>query len=413
MIDTLLSKIAGFFEKDFLFASFLPALIFITAQVITVAGVISIEAVWEWVDSWTAMQKASAAVTSTLLVVVVAYVLQALRTSFTRGWTGNSRSIWLWGIQNLGVLYQKRRFRRRQAASRKQSPWQAVLDDFNKQLIPVWSDVLKGAPPKDPKAPPDPTKERDPLPEVQRTSLTSLVESLRVTMEQAAIKDQLRTFVDAYKFYSGDDLGDIYNTLKDKLTDWNDDEEAGIQTETYRLDRWFARLPSVKATTLGNVIQAYNYYPFKRYKIEPDIFWPRLRKVITPEYLSQVQESRILLDFLLTMATLSGLYALLALIVGPWLWFNLWLWLSLAAVGFSISYFFYKLSIGAAFELGEMVRSCFDLFRLDLMTALHRPAPATLAAEQAQWDELSRLAVYGSKTDFTLAGKPSATGSQP
>jgi hypothetical protein len=413
MIDTLLSKIAGFFEKDFLFASFLPALIFITALVITVAGVISIEAVWEWVDSWTAMQKASAAIGGTLLVVVVAYVLQALRTSFTRGWTGNSHSIWLWGIQNLGVLYQKRRYRRRQAASQKQSPWRDVFDEFNKQLLPIWSRDLKGTPPPPGSTTPqDTTKEREPLPERQRASLTSLVESLRVTMQQAAIKDQLREVVEAYKLYSGDDLADIYRALKDKLTEWNDDEEARIQTETYNLDRWFGRLPSVKATTLGNVIQAYNYYPFKRYKIEPDIFWPRLRKVITPEYLSQVQESRILLDFLLTMATLSGLYALLDLIVGPWLWFNLWLWLSLAAVGFSISFFFYKLSIGAAFELGEMVRSCFDLFRLDLMTALHRPAPATLAAEQVQWDELSRLAVYGFKTDFTLAAKPPATGSQ-
>lgn len=412
MIDTLLSKIAGFFEKDFLFASFLPALIFISALVISLASVISIEAVWEWVDSWTAMQKASAAVAGTLLVVVVAYVLQALRTSFTRGWTGNSRSIWLWGIQNLGVLIQKRRYRRRQAASREQSPWQGVLDDFNKELLPIWSRVLKRSAPAGNAVQPNPTKEREPLPEAQRTSLISLVESLRASMQEAAIKEQLKEISSAYKIYSGDDLADIYNALKDKLTEWNDDEQARIQTETYNLDRWFARLPSVKATTLGNVIQAYNYYPFKRYKIEPDIFWPRLRKVITPEYLSQVQESRILLDFLLTMATLSGLYGLLALIVGPWLWFSLWLWLTLAGIAFATSYFFYKLSIRAAFELGEMVRSCFDLFRLDLMSALHRPLPATLAAEQAQWDELSRLAVYGYSTDFTLAGKPPTAGAQ-
>jgi hypothetical protein len=146
MFDTLLSKIAGFFEKDFLFASFLPALIFIAALVISLARVLSIEAVWAWVDTWTAMQKAAAAAAGVLFVVVVAYVLQALRTSFTRGWTGNSNSWLLWGFINLGVLFQKWRYRRRLAASRKLSPWQAVLDNFDSNLRAVWSRALNPNP---------------------------------------------------------------------------------------------------------------------------------------------------------------------------------------------------------------------------------------------------------------------------
>jgi hypothetical protein len=225
-------------------------------------------------------------------------------------------------------------------------------------------------------------------------------------MSEAAIREQLDEILGAYQVYSGDDLMDVYKAIKTKISEWNDDEQARIQSDTYNLDRWYGRLQTVRATKLGNVIEAYNYYPFKRYQIEPNIFWPRLRKVITPEYLSQVQESRILLDFLLTMATLAGVYAFLALMVGPWLWFNPKLWVSLAVVAVIVSYFFYRLSIGAAFELGEMVRSCFDLFRLDLMTALQRPRPTTLAAEQAQWDELSKLAVYGFSKNFTLADNP-------
>lgn len=395
MFDTLLSKIAGFFEKDFLFASFLPALIFISALVISLAGVISVEAVWAWVDTWTGMQKASAAVAGILFVIVIAYVLQALRTSFTRGWTGNSRSILLWGFTHLGVLFQKWRYRRRRAKSQRASKWKEVLDNFNQQVIPVWSRDLKPLP-----------NGRDRLPEAQKLGLKQRVDSLRAGMAETAIKEQLDEVVQAYTAYSGDDLVEIYNSIKMKLDEWNDDEQVSIQSETYNLDRWFGRLPSVKATTLGNVIEAYNFYPYKRYKIEPDIFWPRLRKVITPEYLSHLQEARILLDFLLTMATLAGLYALLALSVGPWLWFKPSLWFLLAAGALVISYFFYRLSIGAAFELGEMVRSSFDLFRLDLMKALQRPRPATLAVEQAQWEELSKLAVYGFSTDFPLAPEP-------
>lgn len=401
MFDTLLTKIAGFFEKDFLFASFLPALIFITALVTSLVGVISVEAVWGWVDSWSAMQKAAASVAGVLFVVVVAYVLQALRTSFTRGWTGNSHSKLLWGFKNLGILIQKSRYRRRREAAWKRSPWQDVLDDFNKDLVKVWSNARK----------PDP-KGRERLPDEQKEALKHRVDALRVAMPEAAIKEQLAEILSAYEKYSGDDCSEIYKAIKLKLTEWNDDELMRSQSESYNLDRFFGKLQTVKATTLGNVIEAYNCYPYKRYKIEPDIFWPRLRKVITPEYLSQIQESRILLDFLLAMATLAGLYAFLALTVGPWLWFNPWLWLILAGVGIVMSYFFYRLSIGAAFELGEMVRSSFDLFRLDLMAALQRPRPTTLAAEQAQWDELSGLAVYGFSKDFTLAGDASpAVGS--
>ena len=68
----------------------------------------------------------------------------------------------------------------------------------------------------------------------------------------------------------------------------------------------------------------------------------------------------------------------------------------------AITYFFYRLSIGAADELGKMVRATFDLFRLDLMAALQRPRPITLSAEQAQWEELSKLALYGFSSDFAL-----------
>jgi hypothetical protein len=401
MLDTLLGKIAGLFEKDFLFASFLPALIFITALVVTVAGVVSIEAIWAWVDAWTATQKASAAVASTLFTVVVAYILQALRTSFTRGWTGNSHSMWLWGFNNLGVLFQKWRYRRRRKASWKLSPWQKVLDAFDEDLRPFWSNALNPA-----------ANGREPLPASNKPALEQRVDLLRVGMTEAAVKEQLKEIINAYKIYSGDDLADIYNAIKDKLREWHDNEIVRIQTDTYYLDRWFGRLQTIKATTLGNVIEAYNLYAFKRYKIEPDIFWPRLRKVVTPEYLAVVQESRILLDFLLTMATLAALYALLALSVGPWLWFSLWLWLPLALLALAISYFFYRLSIGAAYELGEMVRSCFDLFRLDLMVALQRPRPATLSAEQAQWEELSNLAVYGFTSSFALRAEKD-TGSPP
>jgi hypothetical protein len=136
------------------------------------------------------------------------------------------------------------------------------------------------------------------------------------------------------------------------------------------------------------------------YRMEAEIFWPRLRRVIPPEYFGLIEQPRILLDFSLTMASLGAAYALLALLGGPWLWYSPLFWLLLAAVGCLASYLFYWLGVGAARQLGEMVRSSFDLFRLDLMEALARPHPATFLAEQKQWVELSKVAAYGVSKDF-------------
>lgn len=71
-------------------------------------------------------------------------------------------------------------------------------------------------------------------------------------------------------------------------------------------------------------------------------------------------------------------------------------------VGLAICFFFYQLGISAAYQYGEMVRSSFDLFRLDLMAALARPDPPRFSKEQKQWEELSKLAVYGTKIDFDI-----------
>jgi hypothetical protein len=137
--------------------------------------------------------------------------------------------------------------------------------------------------------------------------------------------------------------------------------------------------------------------------MESGIFWGRLRNVIPAEYLASVQEPRILLDFALTMASLAALYCLLALLIGPWIWYKPTLWFSLAAASVVLSYFFYRIGVNAAYQHGELIRSSYDLFRLDLMEALGLPHPANLLVEQAQWEEFSRLAVYGTAANFTIA----------
>jgi hypothetical protein len=388
MIDTLLGKIAGFFEKDFLFASFLPALIFLPCLLVTLAAATGFEAVWAWVESWSAVQKATILLMATLVVVVFAYVLHAMRRAFAQFWTGSSRFPLLWGFKHMGETFQENRFRRMRKRASRVSPWNDEFEDFRVKADQAWS-----------------ANGQVFTPEAEK-KLLKLVNGLRKNMGPAVVRERLGEVVKAYQTYAGEDLKGVYFEVKEKLTEWNVTEEVQIQTDKSTLDRQFGTLETVRATTLGNITESYKQYSFKRYKMEADIFWPRLRHVMPAEYLTLVQEPQILLDFSLTAASLCGAYMFFALLVGPWLWLNRLVWGGLALAALIACFFFYRLAVLSANQLGELVRSSFDLFRLELMVALGRPRPPTFYEERTQWEELSQLAVYGTARNFSIQPKP-------
>jgi hypothetical protein len=384
MIDTLLGKVAGLLEKDFLFASFLPALIFLPVLAATFTIAVGFRGVWAWIDSWTALEKGVILAVSAFFVVIFAYVVSALRTSFAHFWSGNSNfPLYLpWPFLRLGESYQRWRFRRLRDRKFNFSKWDEVRKSFESKAI---YDKSKPA-----------------LPRLVRWYLTIRVGLLYKELGPEKVKERLDSLSKYWGKYSGEDLGGVFRAVKLKLKDWDEIARVRYQTDVAALDRRFGSQATIKATKLGNIIASYNQYASTRYKIEAEIFWPRLQKVIKPEFLTLVQEPRILLDFALTMASLSTLYSFLVLIIGPWLWFNYWLWVPLAVIGFTISFFFYQVCVSAAMQLGELIRASFDLFRLDLMAALERPHPTSFKKEQEQWQEFSQLVVYGDASDFKI-----------
>jgi hypothetical protein len=387
MIDTLIGKIAGLFEKDFLFASFLPSLIFLSVMVATFAFAVGIEGVWAWINSWSASDQAVILAVSGFAVVMFAYVMQAMRSFFAHLWSGDVRfplAPLLW----LGEKWQRRRYEIRRDRKSDFTDWNEVRLFFEAEVL---------------KALQQPNLPSAALPGAERQELVRLVTLLDQTAGADKIKNQLRNVIDAYEQYAQQDLHGIYASVKKTLLDWNEVEMTRLQTEIVTLDRLYGSYSTVKATRLGNIIASYNGYASKRYKIETEVFWPRLQKVITPEYAVLVREPRILLDFAVTMSSLSALYAYLILLTGPWIWFRSIYWVSLALFAGLVSFFFYQVSVSAAIQLGELMRASFDLFRLDLMNALGRPHPNSFHEEQRQWKELNDLAVYGdAANDFKI-----------
>jgi hypothetical protein len=385
MIDTLLGRIAGFFDKDFLFSSFLPALIFFISLFVPAATTVGMEAVWVWIDSRTTTQTAAITLATTILVVVLAYVLHALRGTFTYVWSGNSRLFLFVGMRTAGEHIQRRRFLRLRKNANRFSRWPQLQEEFRVNVSALW-DPAKVAP--------------DPL---ELHKLVGAASRIRQLRDLEMVRLGLKQLVEAYRKYSGNSLCEVYENAKRALMDHDEEERGQIQTESHELDRKFGSLNTVKATALGNIIESYQQYPSKRYKLESEIFWPRLREVVPPDYLTTVHEPRILLDFGLTMASLEVIYCSIVLLVGPWIWFNPVLWTTVGFVSLLLAYLFYSLAVNAAYQYGELVRSTFDLFRLDLMEALGLPHPANLFAERTQWEEFSRLAAYGTSANITFA----------
>jgi len=388
MIQTLVSKIAGLFEKDFLFASFLPALLFLPVLGITFAFVTGLEAVWAIAESLTTLQSGTMVATASLCLVVFAYVLSGLRPAFTGFWAGITEFPFylLWGSRRLAERAQRARFLRMRTGSARFSRWRDVLNNFEERVRSSWN--AQGVAPG-----------RFAL-FVLRTRLNLLHEGL----DSATVQRRLEPIVKAFAQYSGNDLAPIYRAVKRRLMDWHSQADTLTQNLAFRLDRRFGTVSSIRPTELGNIIESYNQYPSKRYKAEGELFWSRLLLATIKDQgsMAPVQDSKTALDFYLTMASLATAYAVLALLLGPWLWLEARFWLPLAVISLLTSFFFYRLSVLAAYEYGEMMRASFDLYRLKLMSALSRPQPSGLSVEQKQWDELSRLAVYGDGQDFPL-----------
>ncbi len=389
MIGTLLGKIGNLFEKDFLLGSFLPALLFWSGICLPLFISLGVLPVFAYVESLTASEKALAVSAAGIFVTTFAYLLNALRPAQTRVWCGLSHWFFLKGFEIIGTTWQRIRMEHlKQRAGRSEEIWKTTFDTFNQQVKAVWHSP--GASPSY-----DETKK-----------LVKLISRLDRGRGPAQTLADLAPVVSGFSSFDGNQLKDIFAAVKDKiLDDWRANLRQEIQNDRAQLDRSFGTETAILPTALGNYVQSYNYYPFKRYGIEPEIFWPRLVCVMKKEDLDAVNDQRTLLDFALSMASLSVIYLLYAVIVGPYLWFNQVLWTILIIVSLLTATFFYQLAVIVTRDLGDRIRASFDLNRLALLKALGCVTPPNYAAERRIWEELSRLAVYGNMSgDLDIAG---------
>lgn len=181
--------------------------------------------------------------------------------------------------------------------------------------------------------------------------------------------------------------------------------ESGAKREAAK-DRFEVTFPvypeelaeaNVLPTRLGNILKSAETYSASRYGADSLRVWSRLYPLLPDPITSSMVSARTSMEFLLVVSFLTAIYAPAAsiyLIVqgGP----LIWIFASLI-VGTVISVAAYHAALQPAALYGELIRVAFDLHRLDLVRAMAKPVPTTLAAEQKTWQELHLLFKRGTK----------------
>lgn len=386
MIKALLDKVGNVLEKEFLFASFLPALLFSSALAATFASVIGFQATFAWLGTLGPVEKVTAPAAAGVAIVIFAYVLSGTRPLIARLWSGNVSFILFRPIANLMRIHARRQYLKCRQQTRATSRWTQMQTWFCDEADKLWDQ------------PPTGTLTRSDRKRIWR-NLRRLEPSMTVDDAKLVVTTY---FLTPLSTYGGESLSEVYQYLNDLFREWHAVEQQRINDAQWKLDRSFGPLESVHATRLGNIVESYTAYSFTRYNIEPEVFWPHLQTLLSDKLRAALSEARTMFDFALTMATLGLAYTILAVFGGPWLYLAKWMWVLHALAGIVVSYLAYRTSVAVAVQFGDVFRASFDLHRLELLKAFHRPTPPTLSAERAQWRELSQLVLYAREADFEL-----------
>lgn len=141
-----------------------------------------------------------------------------------------------------------------------------------------------------------------------------------------------------------------------------------------RRSEWTASDP------FGNVVGAYESYPWTRFRLDASGAWKRIDALLSPREQELHAIARSDVEVLLNgslLATVVGLAVLVDRVVHPSP-------VSASAVGFfALSYVLYRLAASAEGRLGDEKRASFDLHRFELYQALGLRAPTSLVDERS------------------------------
>jgi len=413
MLGTVLERITGLFGRAFFIAALLPIVLFLTANAAAIGSCFG----WSKLSGWWndgldeksvqgALLLVSVVAASYLAMIVSPILKRVAEGQYALGWPGKR--------------LRRRRIdsfnRARAAVAASTSELKAFREDFRefKKRLQLANNARR----EPAEIAPSVTPQRKPVPppenstEIQEELLAEASKSLAdIQCGVAPASSQtLRPLAGKLEqlYMTPVPLAQI-EPIHFAFTDLCNDTETAME---YRysealgdMDSRFDRssgVAGVRPTTLGNIIGAIWAYPFTRYGIDAVGAWPPLQHVIPEKYYPTVEDARISYDFAVMTAFLSGVFGVGWLGLGLWLWWNgTGCWPPppgpfVATVAGVLGAIVMRLvAVEAARSFGAVFRTCFDLFRFDLLKKLSIPIPKNLEEERTAWSSLNQVLSYG------------------
>jgi len=162
----------------------------------------------------------------------------------------------------------------------------------------------------------------------------------------------------------------------------------------------------VLPTRVGNILLSAEIYPYVRYGIDAVLVWPRLYQVAPDSFRNVLAAARTSMDQLVSLLACGLAFAAVgtatALVLLPWYAAPLCF-----AAGMALAIASYRGLVSACIPYAETVRTGFDIYRKDLLTAIGWQMAPSLEAERYQWAQIGDLWFRISPAD------PTALGYQP
>lgn len=157
-------------------------------------------------------------------------------------------------------------------------------------------------------------------------------------------------------------------------------------------------------TQLGNILKAAEDYAKSNYGMDIVFWWPRLWLILPETVQQEIEDSQTPMISLLNLATQLVVISFAGFLYLCWQYKGSWgLFAFFAAfipliVGITLTAFAYHGAVSHAKIYGTLIRSVVDIYRFDLLRALHQPMPQNPYEERKLWNNLIRW-VYLNEQD--------------
>jgi hypothetical protein len=387
-INTLQSGLLG--SRGYVFGSFLPLLLFFLAS-LALAGSIFPQFRTYAGEVW-AEKTTEAAVAAFLLLMVAAFMFMTINSSLRRLLEGGFRVFPPFYLRSMCLKseldaaakagrrleeYQRRYFKLASARLVERLK-QARLEGSSKPSPAAIGDGLKPAIEAL-------EKRRDRLEDLVLSDFSSPLADLERLLRNHTANDKNRA--------ESVELSRLHIRMVDLV------HYAERRLQTLRLEAYntFAEFPdSIAPTRFGNIAGTLRSYASSRYGLPLDVLWTRFQRILQDDdkLNSTLQDSKVQLDFLVSMTCLSALFVVLW---GGILWCysdSPMAFLCLGALGPLVIHVEYRLACEAYLTFAEVMRSAVDLRRMDLLAALKIPPPATPEEEREVWNRVGSWLGY-------------------